>query len=355
MNATKTAARRSVLGLAVALATGLAAFHSPAIACSRILWNDNGLAVVVGRTMDWPESTMPVLTVLPRGMERDGGRAAGELVVKDNPARWTSKYGSIVTSVYGIGTADGFNERGLGVHMLYLSATEFGPRDPSKPGVQAGLWSQFLLDNAATVEEALAALESVQVVTVETHGHKASVHLAIEDASGDSAIIEFVDGKQVVHHGRDYRVMTNDPTYDEQLALLEKMDFSKPSSDTPLPGNVKATDRFQRAAYYSSMLPKPGSEREAVASVLAIARNVSVPFGAPYKGFGIYNTEYRTVMNLTNKRYFFELTTSPNVIWADLDKFNLSPESPVMVLDPDDIALSGDVTGKFQEAAKAPF
>ena len=82
---------------------------------------------------------MPVLTVLPRGMKRDGGRAGGEVIVKDNPARWTSKYGSIVTTVYGIGTADGVNERGLGVHMLYLKATDFGPRDPSKPGVQAGL------------------------------------------------------------------------------------------------------------------------------------------------------------------------------------------------------------------------
>lgn len=355
MKATNISARRSALGLAAVLGAGFLAVHSSALACSRILWNDNGVAVIAGRTMDWPESTMPVLTVLPRGMKRDGGLAGGEVVVKDNPARWTSKYGSIVTTVYGIGTADGFNERGLGVHMLYLSATDFGPRDPSKPGVQAGLWAQFLLDNAATVKEALAALETVQVVMVETHGHKATVHLAIEDATGDSAIIEFVNGKRVVHHGRDYRIMTNDPTYDEQLALLKKMDFSKPSSDTPLPGNVKATDRFQRAAYYSSMLPKPKSEREAVASVLAIARNVSVPFGAPYKGFGIYNTEYRTAMNLTNKRYFFELTTSPNVIWADLGKFNLSPGSPVMVLDPDNVALSGDVTGKFRKATKAPF
>ncbi|MGD9651140.1 MAG: linear amide C-N hydrolase, partial [Candidatus Dadabacteria bacterium] len=40
--------------------------------CTRILWNNNKLAVVVGRTMDWPESTEPVLTVFPRGMERDG-------------------------------------------------------------------------------------------------------------------------------------------------------------------------------------------------------------------------------------------------------------------------------------------
>lgn len=60
-------------------------------------------------------------------------------LVKDNPARWTSKYGSLVTTIYGIGTADGINEAGLGAHMLYLNATDFGARDVSKPGLHAGL------------------------------------------------------------------------------------------------------------------------------------------------------------------------------------------------------------------------
>jgi choloylglycine hydrolase len=347
--------RRTVRVAMVAVAASVVTWQPTANACTRVLWNDNKLAVVVGRSMDWPESTQPMLTVLPRGMKRDGGRAGSDVIVRDNPARWTSRYGSLVTTIYGIGTADGLNERGLGAHMLYLNATDFGPRDPGKPGLQAGLWAQFLLDNAATVKEALALLDTVQVVMVETHGHKANVHLAIEDASGDSAIIEYVNGKRVVHHGQEYRIMTNDPTYDEQIALLKKQDFSKPSSETPLPGNVKPSDRFQRAAYYAAMLPEPKNEREAVAGMLAIVRNVSVPFGAPYKGFGIYNTEYRTATNLTDKRYFFELTTSPNVFWASLPKFNLAPGAPVMILDPDNIALSGDVTGKFQKAPQAPF
>lgn len=162
----------------------------------------------------------------------------------------------------------------------------------------------------------------------EARGAKATVHVAFEDATGDSAIIEYVDGKPLIHHGREYRVMTNDPPYDQQLALLKKMDFSHPSSDTPLPGNVKPTDRFQRASYFLPMLPEPKSEREAVAGMFAIVRHVSVPFGAPYKGFGIYNTEYRTVMDLTSKLYFFELTTSPSVLWADLTKFHLAQAIP---------------------------
>jgi len=211
-----------------------------------------------------------------------------------------------------------------------------------------------VLDNAASVAEALAALDKVQVVATESNGHKATVHLAIEDASGDSAIIEYLDGKPVVHHGREYRIMTNDPTYDQQLALLKKQDFSKPASDMPLPGNVNPVDRFARAAYYSALLPEPANERQAIASILAVMRNVSVPFGAPYKGFGIYNTEYRTAIDLNDRRYYFELTTSPNVIWVDLGKFKLAQGAPVMALDPDDVALSGNVTSRFH-AVKAPY
>jgi len=330
----------------------LAGFAS---ACTRILWNGNMLAVLAGRTMDWPESTEPILTVLPRGMKRDGGLIGRDVAVKENPAKWTSKYGSLVTTIYGIGTADGFNEAGLAAHLLYLVATDFGAREPSKPGVQVGLWAQYLLDNAANVHEALALLNRVQPVMVEAHGHKAAVHLAIEDASGNSAIVEYIGGKPVIHHGREFRVVTNDPAYDEQLALLSKQDFSKPSSDTPLPGNVNPIDRFQRAAYFLAMLPEPKDKREAVAGMLAIVRNVSVPSGAPYKNFGVYGTEYRTVIDLTDKRYYFELARSPSAIWADLLKFDLSAGAPVMILNPDNIALSGDVTGKFQRTKKAPF
>jgi choloylglycine hydrolase len=344
---------RSLLASTVALAT-IAAAPNVAQACTRILWNDNGFAVMVGRTMDWPESTQPILTVFPRGMKRDGGIAGTETVVAENPARWTSKYGSLVTTVYGIGSADGINEAGLGAHMLYLNAADFGERDPSKPGLHAGLWAQYLLDNAATVEEALKLFESIQIIKVSAHGHDANVHLAIEDASGDSAIIEFIDGKPVIHHGREYAVMTNDPTYDQQLALLAKQDFSKPASDMPLPGNVNPVDRFQRASYYKALLPKPANDREAAASILAIARNVSVPFGAPYKGFGIYNTEYRTAADLNAKRYYFELTTSPSVIWADLSAMNLDAGQPVRTLDPNDIALAGNVIGDFRPSV-SPF
>lgn len=314
--------------------------------CTRVLWNTNELAVLTGRSMDWPESTEPLIVVFPRGRERNGINPPG-LVEDPNPLRWTSTYGSLVTTVYGLGTVDGLNEKGLTVHGLYLRATDFGPRNPAKPAVSATLWLQYVLDQAATVAEALTLLEDVEILKVTSHGRDSTLHLIMEDAGGDSAIIEYVSGTRVVHHGRQFTVATNDPTYDEQLALLAKQDFSHPSSEMPLPGNVNAVDRFQRASYYHSLLPTPTSQREAVADVLAIMRNVSVPFGAPYHDFGVYNTEYRTVTDLTNRRYFFELTTSPNVIWMDLDRLDLDRGAPTVVIDPYDYSLIGDVTDRF--------
>ncbi len=298
--------------------------------------------------MDWPESTEPLIVAFGRGRERDGGKLAGEVIVADNPLRWRSRYATLVTTVYGIGTVDGLNERGLGVHALYLKSTTVGPRDPDLPALHTGLWAQYLLDQAATVAEALELMNGVQLVMVSSHGRDATLHLALEDADGDSAIIELADGRLVVHHGRQYTLMTNDPSYDQQLELLAQQDFSHPSRDMALPGNVNPVDRFQRAAYYSALLPTPRSVREAVAGVMAIMRNVSVPFGAPYGEFGVYNTEYRTVCDLSHRLYFFELTTSPSIIWVDFDKLagRLSGTEPLAV-EPYDDTLSGEVTDRF--------
>src|SRR5258708_4984223 len=102
--------------------------------CTRVLWNTNHIAVLAGRTMDWPESTEPQIAAFAAGRGGDGGALAGT-AVDDNGLTWTSRYASLVITVYGIGTADGFNEKGLAVHGLYLKATSVGDRDrdPARP------------------------------------------------------------------------------------------------------------------------------------------------------------------------------------------------------------------------------
>lgn len=330
----------------------LAAVTGSGLACSRILWNNNKYGVLVARTMDWPESTEPVLWFLPRGMDRDGSKCGPETVVKENPLHWNSKYASLAIGIYGVGTVDGMNEKGLAGHLLYLEKTDFGPRDPKKKGLSCILWLQYALDQAATVKEALALLRNVQPVMIRAHGHDATIHLALEDKTGDSAIIEYIGGKPKIHHGRQFTIMTNDPPYDEQLALLAKMDFSQPGQDTPVPGNISASDRFQRATYYSKFFPEPKDMQEAFATLLAAIRGVSVPFGTPYTklgdGFPVYNTEYRTVADLTHGVYGFELTTTPNFFWVEFADFKPEKGQPALSLTPGAIDLAGNISAHFK-------
>jgi hypothetical protein len=50
---------------------------------------------------------------------------------------------------------------------------------------------------------------------------------------------------------------------------------------------------------------------------------------------------------MTERLYFFELTTSPNTIWMELDGLDLSGGGDPTAIDPYDETLIGDVTSKF--------
>ena len=129
----------------------------------------------------------------------------------------------MIASGYEVSTTDGMNEKGLVANLLWLVESQYPKKDKKKPTIAISLWAQYILDNFGTVSEAVDALnkEPFVVVTDNVPGQKrlATLHLSISDSSGDSAIVEYIDGKQVIHHGKQYQVMTNSPTFDKQLAL----------------------------------------------------------------------------------------------------------------------------------------
>ena len=149
------------------------------------------------------------------------------------------------------------------------------------------------------------------------------MHLAVSDPSGDSAIFEYINGKMIMHHGKEYQVMTNSPTYDQQLALNAY--WKQIGGTTMLPGTNRAADRFVRASFYINAIPKTADDREAVASAFSVIRNVSVPLGISTPGQpNISSTIWRTVSDHKNRRYYFESTRSPNIFWVDLADMNFA-------------------------------
>src|SRR5574344_2599201 len=186
-------------------------------ACTRLVFHGVEGQVMTARSMDWKSEIVSNLWVLPRGMQRSGETGA-------NSIRWTSKYGSVITSGYDISTTDGVNEAGLNANLLWLVESEYPAFDAnSKPGLTIAAWAQYVLDNFATVQEAVDVLKTQPFTIVSDNvpgeNRLTTLHLSMSDASGDSAIVEYIGGKQVIHHSRDYQVMTNSPTFDQQLAV----------------------------------------------------------------------------------------------------------------------------------------
>jgi penicillin V acylase-like amidase (Ntn superfamily) len=315
--------------------------------CSVTRWSGNGIAEVVARNMDWLEDLKSNIWLLPRGINREG--LAGK-----NSLKWTSKYGSIITSAYDICSTDGMNEKNFAGHLLWLAESDYGQRDENLSGLSLSLWLQYFLDNFAYVNEAVNYVENYPFQILPNKagdtGKIAQIHLMIEDSRGDAAIFEYIKGKLEIYHGREYLIMTNDPPFDKQIECLKQ--FKGFGGRKSLPGSTDSADRFTRGAYYQKNLPKPNNIRETIAGVISVARNIAQPFGSPdLVRPNISSTRWRTVSDLTNGVYFYESTTSPNIIWVFLRKLKFEKGSPVKKLDlvnePDRI---GDVSGEFQDS-----
>jgi choloylglycine hydrolase len=320
-------------------------------ACTRAVYLGPDNTIITARSMDWAEGTGTDLWAFPRGMKREG--AAGPTSIT-----WVSKYGSVISSFYGVGSVDGMNENGLVANVLYLTESEYGKPDGKQPTISITAWAQYVLDNFGSVAETVTALRSDPFVVLAPTlpgGKRAAGHLAVSDTSGDSAIFEYVGGKLIIHHGKDYQVMTNSPVFDQQLALNKY--WEQIGGMTFLPGTIRASDRFARASFFIKAIPMMADMHTAVASVFGVIRGVSVPLGITTPGQpNIASTYWRTVSDHKNKVYYFDSATSPTTFWIPLAELDLKEGAPVKKLKlTGGETYSGSAAGKFEQAEPFAF
>jgi len=290
---------------------------------------------------------MTRLWIFPKGMAQDG--SAGPKSIK-----WTSKYGSVITSFYDAGTPDGINEAGLVANMLYLAESNYGDAaETGKPTLSIGAWAQYFLDNFATVAEAVEAMKDDPITIVAPilpNGRGATMHVCLSDPTGDSAIFEYIDGNLVIHHGPEHAVMTNSPTYDQQLAINAYWELI--GGNRMLPGTINAADRFVRVSYFLKSSPKYKDPVMAVAAVFSQMRAIGVPLGMEDPDHpNISASLWRTVADHDARRYYFESAIRPSVLWVDLDKVDLRPGASIKMIEVNGPkSLAGEVSAEFEPA-----
>jgi choloylglycine hydrolase len=326
-----------------------------ALACTRALYEGLNGRILTGRTMDWKDDIQTHLWLLPRGVVRNG-------VAGPTSHEWTAKFGSVVATGYDIATADGMNEVGLVVNGQWMTESVYPSADGRTPTMALSVFGQFLLDRFATVGEAVAWLRAnpLAVLSGDVPGRPGSLavmHFSLSDSGGDSAIIEWIEGKMVIHHDRAYRVMTNEPPFDQQLAVTAY--WQQISGVQFLPGTNRAYDRFARATFYLDAVTKSDDPRIAAASAFSIMRNVSVPIGitTPDRP-NISSTRWRVVADQKDLLYYFESTISPNIFWVDLRKIDFSTLQQALKLDLGEnqsTIHTGETSGAFRPATPFSF
>lgn len=331
----------SLSTLSLFLLSGLINYYE---ACTRIVYKGPDNTVITSRSMDWRDEIAVNLWVLPRDIERNGE-------VGSQSFKWKSKYGSLISTAWDIATADGMNEKGLVANILWLGETQYPKFDikGKKKGISVSMWAQYFLDNFETVREAVEYMKKEPFVIVSDYipgtERFSTLHLSLSDASGDNAVLEYINGKLVIHHDISYTVMTNSPVFEQQLTLNNY--WKSISGNIMLPGTNRAADRFVRASYYINAIPQTSDTRLAVASVFSVIRNCSVPYGISSENEpNISSTRWRSVSDHKNLVYYFETVLTPNTFWVDLKEFDFSPKGKILKLNLDHFKTYNGKTNK---------
>lgn len=336
---------------AAALVATVGQILSPeAEGCTRVTFVGDSGTVITGRTLDWKEPIPTNLYVLPRGAVRSSYDRAPYLT-------WTSQYASVVAVGYDMGVSEGMNEKGLVCNLLYLPGSVYArPGGDTRPRMSSSVWASYVLDNFATTAQAVEALalDAFQVdAPAMPGGDPTTLHMAISDVTGNSAIIEYVDGKISIYQGRQYQVMTNAPTYDKQLAVAQY--WETVGGLNMLPGTSRSQDRFARATFYVKAIPGSADHRTALAGVFGIVDNCAVPTGITVPNQPeVSTTQWRSVSDQNRQVYYFKPTLAPAALWVDLQEYQLGPGSPVMKLDLTDTSrlVVGNALKDMREAPK---
>jgi len=288
---------------------------------------------VIARTMDYELNFKLMPACGKKGISNISSVNSVPNLSEDKIMTWTNSYKFIGIPFSPMGDiVDGINEEGLYCGQLYLpNCTKFPEYDPTSPNkvISYVNLSAYFLGTCDSVESAIKKLSELQVLgsTVSAFG-VFPLHLVLADKTGDSALIEYVDGKiQVYRNGVDkidLNVVTNSPAYPWHLNDYndKSINFTPENTDVKwdglymngsgfagsddnntncLAGDWTPPSRFNRATAILNYGPTPKDLSQAFCVVEQTINSVTAPLGlnsAP--------TNWISMANLKDGIYYFK-------------------------------------------------
>lgn len=299
-----------------------------ALCCSTFMLKKGG-KLVVGHNLDSGRHKPGLVIINKRGVEKQG-KSWSELAygkaVPNPPLKWISKYGSVTFAKYRDFPDGGVNEAGLFIVEMSLPGTGF-PKDQSKPLLFMMLWMQYVLDN---FESTAQVVKNAHDLTIDGWNW----HFFTADRQGNAAVIEFLDGKVVVHQGPTLPVpVLENSTYDREMERLKT--YKGFGGDKPIDLDDKKQPTFvQGARMLKDFNPSHQSAVDYGFDILAT--------------FGWEGTQWSYVCDLNALKVYFKTRASPKIKTLDFKSFNRSCQTPVKMLDIH-ADLSGAVDKNFRD------
>ena len=236
--------------------------------CSSLVARSPEGAVLMGRNFDFPFGAGIILHCRPRhGYESITTFNADFYGFGEGwrPEGFANQYLALAGLFFAL---DGINEKGLAVADLMAGDAAVTHQDSGKPAMTTTSAIKLLLNRAATVDEAIALLRSIDMHSDIGSAH----HYAIADASGRSVVVEYVD---------DEIVVVESPACANHYLCDAKLNV----------GLYEGDDRYD---YLCARYAETGGvmDRQSLSSAIA---TVSSPDSEPYLG-----TVWTMLMDLTN-------------------------------------------------------
>ena len=110
-----------------------------------------------------------------------------------------------------------------------------------------------------------------------------------------------------------------------------------------------------RAEFFVTHVEKTADADLGAAIARSVIANCCVPYSYTVEGEpNISSTQWRSLSDVRERRYYFDLVTNPGMFYVDLDECDLRPGKPVLFLNPTDCAgITGNATRELKP--HAPF
>jgi choloylglycine hydrolase len=246
---------------------------------------------------------------------------------------WVSEYASVTLNGGGAEFPEGgMNEVGLVFEEMTLSATRY-PVSEDRATFFMQVWIQYVLDTCATVAEVVASARNVSI-------DGWSWHFMAIDATGASAVIEFIDGEPVIRTGDSlpFPLLCN-TAYSQELENLSE--YEGFGGTKKVPDRASWTPDMGDTRFSEGVVLLKGYDPAGTLSPVDYAFSMADSMTSPKSSL------VQKVYDLKQRRMYFRTRLARDVRWVDLNSFDLGCDSPRMVLSAHE-DLDGGVNAAFK-------